>query len=180
MDLQQLFQKEGKQLIKKKHEHVFMQGDHDYCFYFVQSGLLKGYYTLETGKEFIKSFVQPQDIIGSLSAVYLEKASTFSLRCLEETTLLEIPYAVLARYGKQYHCIANDIIDLLLKFALKKEQREFEFLCLSAQERYALLLNSSPQLLARVTQNDIAAYLGVTPVGLSRIKQRLTHQVTLT
>ncbi|EGU58336.1 cyclic nucleotide-binding protein [Vibrio nigripulchritudo ATCC 27043] len=69
--------------------------------------------------------------------------------------------------------LSQNVIEILLKFAMKKEQRERDLLCLSAQERYEKLLESSPNLIERVTQNDIARYLGVTPVGLSRIKQRV-------
>lgn len=35
-------------------------------------------------------------------------------------------------------------------------------------------MDNTPQLMGLVTQIDIARYLGVTPVGLSRIKKRIT------
>ena len=63
--------------------------------------------------------------------------------------------------------------DFLLAYGIKKETREFELLCLPAEERYRRLLDAAPSLFERVTQNDIARYLGVTPVGLSRIKKRV-------
>ena len=53
---------------------------------------------------------------------------------------------------------------------MKKERREYEFLCLSAEERYRLLIKRSPDLVRQVTQNEIARYLGITPVALSRIR----------
>ena len=65
------------------------------------------------------------------------------------------------------------MIDMLLNFAMKKEKREFEFLCLSPETRYRQLAQNSPALLNRITQNDLAKYLGVTAVGLSRIKKRV-------
>jgi len=65
---------------------------------------------------------------------------------------------------------ANSLIDLLLNFAMKKEQREYELLCLSAQQRYQNLLARVPNIYEMVTQNDMARYLGITPVALSRIK----------
>lgn len=56
---------------------------------------------------------------------------------------------------------------------MKKERREYELLCLSAEDRYRALMENTPQLADMVTQNEIALYLGVTPVGLSRIKKRV-------
>jgi len=64
------------------------------------------------------------------------------------------------------------VISSLIELAIKKERREYEFLCLSAPQRFALLKQRSPELVSRLTQNDIARYLGITPVALSRIKQR--------
>ncbi len=43
-----------------------------------------------------------------------------------------------------------------------------EFLTLPAQARYRVLLEQSPELPERVKQKDIARYLGITPVALSR------------
>ena len=55
---------------------------------------------------------------------------------------------------------------------MKKERREREFLTESAEERYRMLLERSPALFDKVTQKDIARYLGITPVALSRIRKR--------
>ena len=41
-----------------------------------------------------------------------------------------------------------------------------------APERYRLLCERSPELIERLTQKDIARYLGITPVALSRIRAR--------
>jgi len=176
MNFYNFLQREGKRIEKAQHEHVFRQGDPDRSLYMVESGLLKAYYTSESGKESVKSFILPQDIIGSLTSAYSEKSCSFSLLCLEPTLLIAIPFAKLYECSLQDHGVANDMVELLLKFAMKKEKREFEFLCLSAEERYCLLAETSPILLEKVTQNDIARYLGVTPVALSRIKKRASNK----
>jgi hypothetical protein len=54
----------------------------------------------------------------------------------------------------------------------KKERREREFLTESAEARYQMLLEDSPGLFDKVKQKDIARYLGITPVALSRIRGR--------
>ena len=173
MNFNELLQNEGISLEKGKGEHVFMQGEADKSLYYVQSGLLKAYYTSEDGKESVKSFILPNDTIGSLSAAFSGNNCSFSLICLEPTTLRKIPFSIILEYSKKDLEIANNMIDVLLNFSIKKEQREFEFLCLSAEERFCKLIKSHPTLLEKVTQNDLAHYLGVTPVGLSRIKKRV-------
>ncbi len=176
MNFHDLLHTEGVTIKKQKGEHIFMQGDSDSALYLVQSGLLKAYYTSNDGKEFVKSFFLPDTIIGSLmSAHSSEEKCSFSLVCLEPSRLRSIPFKIFREYGKKDLEIANNIIELLLQLAIKKEKREFEFLCLSAEERFCKIAETSPMLLEKVTQNDLARYLGITPVGLSRIKKRTLH-----
>lgn len=173
MGIHELIKEEGVAINKAKGEHLFMQGDADESLYFIQSGLLKAYYTSIDGRESVKSFLLPNDIIGSLSASYSNKRCSFSLVCLEPCHLIQISFEVLQQHSRDNLVIANAMIDVLLKFAIKKEEREFEFLCLSAEERFRKLIETTPMLLEKVTQNDLARYLGITPVGLSRIKKRV-------
>lgn len=172
MNLFGLLKLEGKEITKNKKEHVFIQGSTNKSLYYIQSGLLKAYYISSSGKEFIKSFITPGNIIINLASAHCEKPCTFSLQCLERTNMLEIPFSLINQYRKNDLKLSNEIVDLLLIFSLKKEKREFEFLCLSAQDRYHLLTKENPSLLDKLTQNDIARYLGITPVGLSRIINR--------
>ena len=153
-----------------------MQGDFDQCVYLLESGLLKAYYTTEQGKEAVKSFIQPGEVIGSLSAAFSGEGCSFSLVCLETGFLIKIPFQVIDEYGQKDHEIARAMVSLLLRLAMKKEKREYEFLCLSAEERYRLMKQTSPNLLNKVTQNDTARYLGITPVAMSRIKSRVREQ----
>jgi len=172
MNFYELLKAEGKTVQKSKNEHIFMQGEEDRSLYYVQSGLLKAYYTSDEGKEFVKSFISVNDIICSLTSAYSEDSCSFSLVCLQDSLIIRIPFPVLLEYSKEHHEIANNMIEVLLNFSMKKEKREYQFLCLSAEQRYRLLEKHSPNIVEQVTQNDIARYLGITPVALSRIKNR--------
>ncbi len=178
MTLGELFKRFGKRTEKVKGEHIFTQGIPDRTLYLVQSGILKAYYTSADGKEFIKSFLSPGDVIGSLTSAVSGDNCSFSLICLEPATLVAIPFDTIQEYSKDDLELATTLIDLLLNFGMKKEKREFELLCLSAEERFRQLLESTPELLDKVTQNDLARYLGITPVGLSRIKKRVIDRET--
>jgi len=41
------------------------------------------------------------------------------------------------------------------------------------EERYLEMMNNNPEILLRVPQHYIATYLGITPVSLSRIRNRV-------
>jgi hypothetical protein len=53
-----------------------------------------------------------------------------------------------------------------------KVRRERDLLMLSAEALYRKFVNETPSLAERVPQKDLAAFLGVTPVGLNRIIRR--------
>jgi CRP-like cAMP-binding protein len=58
-------------------------------------------------------------------------------------------------------------------YGQRKEHREMELLTLSPEERYRNFLRNYPTLATVIRQRDIASYVRVTPVALSRIKSRL-------
>lgn len=174
MNFQAFLQQHGSPLEVAVGEHVFMQGDVERSLYWIEKGFFKAYYITEDGKEQIKSFLQAGDLIGSLSAVYAGGNCTFSLECLEAATLLQIPFNILYQQANADLEMSKSLNNQLLNLAMKKETREYELLCLSAEERYQRLISQSPEFLEKTTQENIAKYLGVTPVGLSRIKKRLT------
>ena len=175
MKLKELIAQQGQRIEKAKGEHVFMQGEKSRSFYYVESGLLKAYYVSGEGQEYIKSFLLPGGFIGSISAMFDDGSASFSLVCLAPSTLHAISFETLKQHSANDLELANRLIDLLIQLAMKKERREYEFLCLSAEERFRLLQDSEPSLLDKVTQNDLARYLGITPVGLSRIKKRVNN-----
>jgi CRP-like cAMP-binding protein len=173
MSIDQLLKEHAQTKSLVKGAHAFRQGDRDESLYVVQTGLLKAYYILPDGKESIKTFLKPGSMIGSLSANYNGGACTFNLVALQDARLSQLPFTVLLQGARKSHEIAREVIEFLLALYMKKEQREYELLSLPAAERYQRLCAEDPDLIEQVTQNDIALYLGITPVALSRIKKRL-------
>ena len=173
MKLDELLKIHGRPLERDRGHYLFRQGDRDRSLYYVKDGLLKAYYLSSEGKESTKSFLLPGDTIGSLKGILGDEGCSFNLVCLERSTLVRIEFDALYARASEDIELAGQMTDFLLAFGMKKENREFELLCLSPEERYQRLMRTTPQLFDLVTQNEIARYLGVTPVGLSRIKKRV-------
>ncbi len=172
MNFSELVKQFGTSQCYEKRSYVFSQGEENSYVYIVIEGVLKACYHDEDGKEYIKSFLFPGDSIASSQALNGQLCS-FNLVCLKEAKLIKLSYQTIRQAAANNLEIANSIIELLMSFAMKKEQREFELLCLDAQTRYENLLAQSPDIYEQLTQNDIARYLGITPVALSRIKHRV-------
>jgi CRP-like cAMP-binding protein len=173
MDFKNFISSHGKAVSKQKGAYVFSQGEVDCNIYFVKQGLLKAYYISDDGKEFVKSFLLPDSSIASVSSFHSKAPSPFSVVCLEASELVRISFDDLYTISATNNDVAMNVIDMLLQLAMKKERREYEFLCLSPEERYRQILDQQPELPKKITQNDLAGYLGITPIGLSRIKKRV-------
>lgn len=158
----------------KKGEHVFSQGEKCADVFFIRRGLVKLYFDTVDGKEWIKSFVADEGIFGSRSAQSTEQGSLFSVVCLEETEVEVFPYELFERICLSEPDIAREVFHFTQWLGLKKEMREYQLLCMSAEERYLSFIKNSSNLASRLTQVDIARYLGVTPIALSRIKKRVS------
>lgn len=174
MNINDLVNEFGIRQHYEKKIHIFSQGDTNQYIYLIKKGALKAYYNDDEGKEYIKSFLFPGDNIANSQALN-GGLCTFSLLCLKEVELVKLPYQKVREATANNLEAANCIIELLMSFAMKKEQREFELLCLSAEKRYEKLLAKSKNISEQITQNDIARYLGITPVALSRIKHRVKN-----
>ncbi len=173
MNFSELLEKHGQPVMRSRGEYLFRQGEQDTAVYFIRSGLLKAYYLSEDGKENIKSFLLPGDAIGSLKGFFGEDGCSFNLVCLQDCALISLNFQVLYEESRKHLTLANEVVDFLIKFAMKKENREFELLCLAPEQRYIRILEQAPELVEKLPQIEIARFLGVTPVGLSRIKKRV-------
>lgn len=157
----------------KKGSHIFTQGELCRDVFCVRRGLIKVYYNTLDGKEWIKTFIADQGIIGSRSSQALNIASPFSALCLEDTEIISFPYARFEDACFEDMQLARAIFRFTQWLGVKKELREYQLLCLSVEEAYQEFVHANPALVARLTQIDIARYLGITPIALSRIKKRL-------
>lgn len=154
--------------------HVIRQGEMMTDFFIIESGLVKLYYLTREGKEWVKSFVMEGGAFGSRTCQIIGEGSPFAAVCLEDTRLVVLPYVVFRRVLLDRPKLMESVFQLTEEIGLKKERREYELLCRTAQERYRAFQQEEPGLAGRLSQMDIARYLGITPIALSRIKKRLS------
>ncbi|WP_328189309.1 Crp/Fnr family transcriptional regulator [Marinobacter sp. OP 3.4] len=163
----------GRSRHYRQGEYLFHQGDQADRLCFLKAGLVKAHYDTLDGKEFIKSFVKEGGFIGSISSLTAGNPAPFSVVCLEDSETMEVDAPTLMALMDRDHGIATSLNTMLLGLAARKELREYELLCLTPETRYQRFLDRYGDLVERLTQANIARYLGITPVALSRIRKRL-------
>lgn len=151
---------------------VFGPGVEHRFVYVVRQGLVKLVYRSEEGGEWIKSFVSEGQFFASLSALAPGGTTGFAAEAIEDTQLERLDYGEISRRADCSLPWQRALSQALLVYGAQKEARERELLTLAPAERYRALLYQSPGIVSRVRQRDLARYLGVTPVSLSRLRAR--------
>jgi CRP-like cAMP-binding protein len=152
---------------------VFGQGvPHPYV-YVLRRGLLKLVYLSDTGDDWIKSFIAEGQFFASLAALVPGGKTSFLAEAIEATEVEQLDYRELGPRADASLPWQRTLSQALLIYGTRKEARERELLTLSPTERYRAFLRHSPGVAERVLQRDLARYLGVTPVSLSRLKARV-------
>ncbi len=85
----------------------------------------------------------------------------------------QVEYRALQQLADQYIEWQRAISNAFKFYGQRKEQREMELLTLSPEERYLNFIQQYAHLLPLIKQRDIASYIRITPVALSRIRARI-------
>lgn len=152
---------------------VFRQGDVSPHVFVLASGLIKLAYATASGAEWIKSFIVDRGVFGATDVPDERAGSRFSAVCIEECRIVRLPLCwVLQRIAEEPE-LGAAYAAFSAWVRRRKEAREEALLCLNAEERYRDFLSTEPRLASRLKQSDIARYLRVTPIALSRIRRRM-------
>jgi CRP-like cAMP-binding protein len=154
---------------------AFTEGERCPRVFVVRSGLLKQLYTDENGSEWIKSFAFEGDPFGCPIALKGEPA-TFASVAIEPSIVESIEWSLVERLASEHTAWLQAVCIGFRRLAELKVRRERDLLMLTPEQLYRQFLEQSPQLAARVPQKELAGFLGVTPVGLNRIVQRVRRE----
>ena len=139
---------------------------------FVLEGMFRQYYTKD-GEERTSYFFFEDQLMGAYFSSLTGRPSLVTIEALSAGCCLTFPYAVLVDLFDQRMAWQQFGRRFAEYLAVGLEERMVSLLLLSPAERYeALLVSGDPRILARVPQHYIANFLGVTPVSLSRIRNR--------
>lgn len=131
--------------------------------------MLRSYIERDT-VEYIKDFCFPGSIVVSYKSFLTGEPSIGSIQALEDTCLITLScsaYNQLLKESNEWFKFGKYISDSLL---IKKCRKETSFLMDNAFERYKLLLKTYLQIEQHLSQYYIAAYFGIKPESLSRLK----------
>lgn len=156
----------------KKREHLLKAGEICDWEAFVVKGCLRVYYLDESGNEVNLMFAVEDWWVSDLASKVEQRPAELYIEALEDSEVLIIMAQDKAELYRKVPAFES-LFRQLLERALSTLQHRFvTTVAKPAEDRYEEFLKRYPEIPNRVSQKHIAAYLGITPEFLSKIRRR--------
>lgn len=156
-----------------KRQFLLQEGDVCRDLAFVEKGALYSYSVDSKGDKWAIRFAFEGWWMANLQSFFTNKPTRLNIEVLENSELLlldkkkhEMLMDEVPAYERYFRIIVENAYTSL-------QQRVENALGLTAEEKYDRLLEDNPAFLNRVPLNLVAAYLGVSPETLSRVRANL-------
>ncbi len=141
--------------------------------YLLNRGLVRMYYADLDGNEHNKRFFMDSDFFWPVTHALRTQPTGFFIETLTETEGYFWQFdAFQSSFSNDYEWLTFSHV-WMEKLLEAKLTRERQWLQLTASERYIQFCQHSPKLAARLPAHQVASYIGITPVSLSRLKKHL-------
>ncbi len=160
----------------RKRQYVLQEGNICNQMYFVVRGCLRMYKIDEEGNTHLLQFAAENYWINDLGSFYSEKPSELNIDALEDTMVLQVSHDdLISLYttAPKFHRIFRVLIE---NSYVSLQKRLLQTISSTAEDRYQYFLETYPHLANRLSQTQIASFLGITPEFLSRLRNKLSKQ----
>jgi CRP-like cAMP-binding protein len=178
--------KEEKQLVTeyfqpclyRRRQYVLQEGDTCNKFNFVVRGCLRMYKIDNKGNMHILQFTAENRWLTDLGSFYGKNVSKLNIDAIEDTMILQISYDNLIALYKQAPKFDRIFRVMIENSFIALQERLLQNISSTAEERYLSFTQMYSHLSNRLPQTQIAAFLGISPEFLSRIRNTNTKSKT--
>lgn len=157
----------------KRRQFILQEGE--VCMHntFVLEGCFRMYFVDHNGREHNLQFAIENWWIGDIGSFHSEESSKLNIEAIENSVILQIKKEDQLRLFVDYPKF-NRIFRVLAENAMVGlQKRTIQNISSTAEERYLDFLKQYPQFFNRISNVQIASYLGVTPEFLSTIRKKI-------
>ncbi len=156
-----------------KGEYLVREGDKLDKTFFIIEGCIREF-IIQDGVEKSISFYTENQMISPAGEEDTSNQSTYFFESIEDSLIGIAQHRSDDEEFIKNHPRFEGLCRILTERALKQTKESLErFIKSNPLERYNIILQTRPDLIQRVSQKDLASYLGITPESLSRIRKRL-------
>jgi CRP-like cAMP-binding protein len=146
-------------------------GDIASYVYFVKKGCLREWFNKD-GKEITFQFFIEGQSVSSIDSFINGKPSLFSIESIEPSIIITARKADIERFFGVYPELKENFQRFIFERFSNYARLFLSRITDTPQERYEDLLRNHSEIIQRIPQHYIASFLGITPVSLSRIRNR--------
>lgn len=143
---------------------------------FIIEGCLRMYTIDENGFEHIILFGVEDWWMSDLYSFLTKTPSAYYIDALEDTTVLQLTKSKMDTLYERVPKFERFFRILLQNAFIAQQNRINQNLSFTAEQRYLDFLKRFPQLEQRISQKQVAAYLGMTPVFLSMLRKKFASK----
>jgi CRP-like cAMP-binding protein len=159
----------------KRRQFILQAGDVCTHNTFVVEGCFRMYFADDRGRELNLQFAVENWWIGDIGSFHSGEPSKLYIEALENAVILQIKKEDQLRLFVDYPKF-NRIFRVFTENALVSAQRRIlQNIGSTAEERYLDFLSRYPHFFNRISNVQIASFLGVTPEFLSTIRKRIAE-----
>jgi CRP-like cAMP-binding protein len=153
-----------------KKELVLKEGQLCKTISFVNVGALRAYHISKGGKETTVMFALPDWWITDMFCFIHRQPAMLYIEAIERSSIFQLKKDDLDKLYLKVPKFERFFRILMQNAYIREQLRMIEKLSLPAEERYVHFLDKYPQIAEKITQKQIASYLGITPEFLSTIR----------
>ncbi|MCW3074684.1 MAG: putative transcriptional regulator, Crp/Fnr family [Flaviaesturariibacter sp.] len=156
----------------KKNDILLSEGEYSKNHYFILKGCVRTYYIIDGNEKTTEFYTENQSIVPA--SMVTKEPSEYFISCLEDCTIAigseERDLVLIERIPK----LKNLIMKSDIQVRIHNQVMFDNFKSKTPEMRYHFLLDTRPDLFNRVPLHQLATYLGITPVSLSRMRKRIS------
>lgn len=160
----------------ERHEYLLREGKVGNEAFYVESGYLRVFVNDPDGNDVTISIFQPNTFVNNLVSFFRREPSEENIQAVTECRAWSISYDSLQTlfHGMPEFREFGRMMLIMSNFDLKN--RMISMIRNTAEERYAELLQTKPDVFQHVPLKMIASYLGITDTSLSRIRREFVQK----
>ncbi|MBL4675668.1 MAG: Crp/Fnr family transcriptional regulator [Mucilaginibacter sp.] len=134
--------------------------------------MLRTYAVDEKGNEHIIRFAMEDWWISDRESLLNETPSKFNIDAIEDSEVLLFDKTTMDRLMAELPAFGKMINEILNKSFITSQNRIYESISNTAEEKYHTFVERYPAFALRAPQAMIASYLGIKPETLSRLRNK--------
>lgn len=162
-----------KQVSVKKNEHLLEHGMIADKLFFICNGCLRLYYQNEDRANATRFMAFENTFLTSIVSFISREPTTEYIQAVENSEVLYITHKDFLALRKEITGW-DELYIYILEYGITVVNRKLSsILTQNATERYRNLLLNNPDLIQRLSNANLAAYLNISPETLSRLKSNI-------